>query len=140
MDAFAAGGVVNDQQLAFDIATKGSKDRERISRVLAIIRQHVGRDNAIKPAAVADLAKISYRDVQAVVKFLVEDMGKPIGTATSQPFGYYMIRDVRELQQNYRHFVRRGVSNLRHARAFNKASIVGPIVGQLEIEIGEKEQ
>ncbi len=127
-----------EEQLAFDITTKGSKDRRRIARVLAIIGRHVGRENAISMHAIAGETGITTRDIQAIVKFLVEERGKAIGTATARPFGYYMIRSLHELEDNFRHFVRRGVSNLKHARAFNKASAIGPIVGQLEMEIGDK--
>ncbi len=126
------------EQLAFDITTRGSKDRARIARVLAMIIRHVGRESAVSMHAITAATEIPTRDVQAIVKFLVEERGKAIGTATSKPFGYYMIRSLDELQDNYRHFIRRGVSNLKHARAFNRASAIGPIVGQLEIEIGDK--
>lgn len=129
---------MTDQQMAFDITTRGSKDRQRIARVLAIVSRHVGRENSVSMHEISATTSIPTRDVQAIVKFLVEERGKAIGTATSRPFGYYVIRSLDELEDNYRHFVRRGVSNLKHARAFNKASLIGPIVGQLETEIGDK--
>lgn len=127
-----------EEQLAFDITTKGSKDRRRIARVLAIVSRCVGRENSITMHEITAQTAIPTRDVQAIVKFLVEERGFAIGTATSRPFGYYMIRSVRELEDNYRHFIRRGVSNLKHARAFSKASTVEDIVGQVKIEIGDK--
>lgn len=126
------------EQLAFDITTKASKDRARIARVLMILRDHVGRENVISMHEIAQRTAIPTRDIQAIVKFLVEERGKAIGTATSRPFGYYMIRSIDELEKNYRHFIRRGVSNLKHARAFNKASTVEDIVGQVRLEIGDK--
>lgn len=126
------------EQLAFDLTTKGSRDRAAIAGVLDAIRRHIGRENAISMHEIAWLTGRSTRDIQAIVKFLVEERSVPIGTAVSKPFGYYLIRRESELRDNYRHFVRRGVSNLKHARAYNKASVVGPIVGQLEIEIREK--
>jgi hypothetical protein len=114
-----------------------TRDRVRVLKVLRIIRQHLGRENAISPRVVAIETEIDYRDVQAIVKYLVEYCSKPIGSTSGQPPGYYMIRNEDELAANYRHFLRRGISCLRHARAFNKASIVGPIVGQLELELNE---
>jgi hypothetical protein len=123
------------QQLRLELNGASPKDRARIARVLAVIRIHVGRDRAISMHAIAEQLRISTRDIQDIVKFLVEERSWPIGSATSKPFGYYLIRNEDELRQNYQHFVRRGVSNLRHARAYKKASIVGPIVGQLEIEV-----
>jgi hypothetical protein len=124
------------EQLVLNLSN--DKDRAKVARVLTLIHMRAGRANAISPKAVEEQTGVRYRDVQAIVKFLVEERGYAIGTATSEPFGYYVIRSEEELDQNYRHFVRRGVSNLKHARAFRKQSIVGPIVGQLEIEMGEK--
>lgn len=126
------------EQLSFDLTTKHSRDRVAIAVVLEQIRRHAGRENPITMHTIAAVAHVSARDVQAIVKFLVEERSYPIGTATSRPFGYYMIRTPDELRRNYAHFVRRGVSNLKHANAFKKGSIVGPIVGQLELEIDEQ--
>ena len=123
-------------QLALDLVAPA--DVKDVERVLAIIGRRVGRANAISMHYIARQVEIGTRDVQAIVKFLVEERQQPIGTATSKPFGYYMIESQDELRENYQHFVRRGVSNLKHARAYNQASIVGPIVGQLEIEAGDK--
>jgi hypothetical protein len=123
--------------LARDVTTP-TAERARAAKVLGVIRQHVGRASAVSMYEISQRTAVSPRDVQAIVKFLVEERGVPIGSATSEPFGYYVIRSEDELQDNYRHFVRRGVSNLRHASAFKKASIVGPIVGQLEIEVEDK--
>jgi len=126
---------MNDQ-LALDLVAPA--DVKDVERVLAIIGRRIGRANAISMHYIAREIGIGARDVQAIVKFLVEERQQPIGTATSKPFGYYMIESQDELRENYQHFVRRGVSNLKHARAYNQASIVGPIVGQLEIEAGDK--
>jgi hypothetical protein len=125
------------QQLRLELNGASPKDRARIARVLALIRTRIGRDRAVSMHAISEQLGLSTRDIQDIVKFLVEERSWPIGSATSKPFGYYLIRSEEELRQNYQHFVRRGVSNLRHARAYKKASIVGPIVGQLEMEVDE---
>lgn len=127
---------MNEQQLALDLTLKLS-DRQKAARVLAMVRRNVGRANAVTMHAIAAEVGISPRDVQAIVKFLVEERGCAIGTGTSAPFGYYLIRDLSELTENYRHFIRRGLSNIKHARAYYKASILGEIVGQLTIEAGD---
>ena len=126
------------EQLTFDLTTKGSRDRASIAKVLSVIRSFAGRENAVSMHYIAAHTGVSTRDIQDIVKFLVEERSVPIGSATSKPYGYYIIRSDEELRLNYQQFVRRGVSNLKHARAYNKASIVGPIVGQLEIEVGGK--
>ncbi|MCU1349509.1 MAG: hypothetical protein JWO56_2539 [Acidobacteria bacterium] len=116
----------------FDLSI-GSADRSHMAALLAILRKHVGRANAISKDEIERLTEIAGRDVQAIVKFLVEERSYPIGTAWSAPFGYYLIRDEHELALNFKQFLRRGVSNLRHAHAFNRSSLIAPIVGQLEL-------
>jgi hypothetical protein len=113
-------------------------DQLHIGEVLDLIRERVGRENAISMHEISRRLAIDKRDVQAIVKFLVEERSVPIGSAVQRPYGYYLIDSDDELRRNYQHFVRRGVSNLKHARAYMNASVVGPIVGQLEIEIEEK--
>lgn len=127
---------MNEQQLALDLTLKLS-DRQKAAKVLGIIRRHVGRANAVSMHSIADAVGISARDVQAIVKFLVEERECAIGTSTARPFGYYSIRGLAELETNYRHFIRRGLSNIKHARAYMKPATLGPIVGQLEIEAGD---
>jgi hypothetical protein len=125
---------VNDQ-LPLQFAS--SADRDVIVRVWDVIRRHSGSEDPISIGDVARLADVTERNVQAAVKLLVEDLGKPIGSNWRAPYGYYVITNEDELRQNFQRFLRRGVSNLKHARAYNSASVVGQVVGQLEIEIEE---
>lgn len=126
------------QQLALDLANPA--DAALIRKVFRVISDHAGRENAIALHRVARAVDASPRDVQEAVKVLVEGQAQPIGTAWSKPFGYYLIVSEAELVKNFRQFMRRGISNLKHARAYNKASVVGPIVGQLEMEIQEDQR
>jgi hypothetical protein len=122
------------QQLPLDLNGASPADRSKIARVLAIIRVRVGRAHAVSMHEIAARTGIATRDIQEIVKTLVEERSIPIGSATTKPYGYYLIRSEDELRENYQHFVRRGVSNIRHARAYNKAATIADIVGQLEIE------
>jgi hypothetical protein len=121
-------------------ATIQPRDRAVIDRVLSLIRLHVGSSDPISLERIAELTGISTRSIQSIVKFVVEEEAEPIGTNTKEPFGYYVIESDVELRKNYGHFLRRGLSNLKHARAYNKQSIVGPIVGQLELEATDTER
>jgi hypothetical protein len=126
------------QQLPLDLNGASPADRSKIARVLAIIRVHVGRDRAISMHEIAARTGVSTRDIQDIVKTLVEERSIPIGSATTKPYGYYVIRSEKELEENYQHFVRRGVSNIRHARAFNKPATIEDIVRQVKLEIEAK--
>ena len=81
-----------------------------------------------------ETAGAAIRDVQAIVKYLGEERAVPIGSRTSAPWGYYIVVDEAELTANFQQLKRRALSTRRHARAFLRPSIVGPIVGQQEIE------
>lgn len=110
------------------------QDRSKIDRVLEVISEHRGSENPIRGCQVAKLTGVSERDVQAIVKYLGEERGVPIGSKTSAPWGYYIVVDEAELTANFQQLKRRAASTWRHARAFLRPSIVGPIVGQREIE------
>ena len=121
-------------QLPLDLTGASARERSDVVQVLSIIRRHVGRDNPLPLSAIAAGTNIDTRGIQEIVKFLTEERSIPIGTAWSEPFGYYIIRADRELATNYHQFLRRGLSNIKHANAYRRPSIVGPIAGQLEIE------
>lgn len=125
------------QQLPLEWQVRGSNDRVRINQVLAIIRPHRGRDAAISMHSICASTGISTRVVQAIVKFLVEERHLPIGTAVSKPYGYFWIETMEERRSVRNHFVRRALSNLDHAKAYDSDSIVAPIVGQIEMNFPE---
>jgi hypothetical protein len=86
---------------------------------------------------IARETKTNTRLIQAIVKFLVEERHLPIGTAPSKPYGYFWIETMDERRTVRNHFVRRALSNLQHARAYDSDSIVAPLVGQIEMKFPE---
>lgn len=117
---------------------KGSEDRRRARVVLAIVREHRGRASAIDMHAIAARTGITTREIQSIVKTLVEEHHLPIGTATSRPFGYFWIATNEERKEVRDHFVRRALSNLQHAKAFDDQKLVAEFIGQMEIKFGEQ--
>lgn len=119
-------------------AAVSAVDAFKIEKVLAIIQQHHGSADPIRGIEVAVKAELTGRDpereVQAIVKFLLEERSVPIGSKTSPPYGYYVIEDEKELRRNIEQLKRRALSTLRHMHALERASVAGPIVGQAEIE------
>lgn len=116
---------------------KGSEDRRRARSVLAIVREHRGRAAAIDMHAIASRTGITTREIQTIVKTLVEEHHLPIGTATSRPFGYFWIATNEERKKVRAHFVRRALSTLNHAKAFDSEHIVADLIGQLKLRFAE---
>jgi hypothetical protein len=111
-----------------------AKDRAKVERVLAVIAEHRGKANPIRGRVVAERTEVSERDVQEIVKYLGEECSVPIGSKTSAPWGYYIVVDEAELRANYEQLKRRAASTWKHAKSFLTPSVVGPIVGQAQIE------
>jgi len=101
-----------------------------------MIRPRQGRDRAITMHEIAEATGMSTREVQAAVKSLVEDFHVPIGTAMQRPFGYFFIRDNDERRRCRDHFIRRAMSNLNRAKAYDSAAIVAPLIGQIKLQFG----
>ncbi len=123
------------EQLRIDFATP--EERRQVAAVLAVIRPCRGRAAAISMKEIADRTDVSERAVQAIVKFLVEERQVAIGTATSRPFGYFMLASDAERRAVRNHFLRRALSTLEHAKAFDQDGIVGPLVGQARLALEE---
>jgi len=121
------------------LAIRDSATRRKVVEVLSLIRRCKGRAAAVSMHVITEETGISTREVQAFVKFLVEERHLPIGTGTSKPYGYFWIVTDQERRSVRNQFIRRGVSNLDHARAFDDQQLVGPIVGQLELALKGEE-
>jgi hypothetical protein len=132
-------GVIRHLPLEYQV--RGSAERQVIARVLRLLRRHIGAGQAIRAAAVVEELGLTggdpARDVQTIVKFLVEERYLPIGTLPRPPYGYFWIETNDERRAVRDHLVRRAISILIHARAFDTDSIVAPLLGQLELEFPE---
>lgn len=121
------------------LAIRDSGARNRVAAVLNRIRRCKGRDAAVSMHTIAEETQLDTRDIQAIVAFLVVERNVPIGTAASKPYGYFLIVTEKERREVRNHFIRRGVSTLAHAKAYDNEQLVGPIVGQLELALKEEE-
>lgn len=104
-------------------------------RVLTEVRRRCGKPAAIAVADLAAATGIEERRVQQVVKHLVERHQAPIGTATKPPFGYYWIVSDEERREVRDSLVRRAVSTLQRARAYDRSGWVARLIGQAELEL-----
>lgn len=117
--------------------TAPAEDLE-VLRVMHLVRQHEGRAAAISMHEIERLTGIPARSIQSIVKLLVEERHLPIGTSTSKPFGYFWIVTEGERRECRNHLLRRALSTLRHAQALDSEAVVGPLVGQLELTVGDE--
>jgi len=126
--------------LAHLVGSRHNEARRRVNTIVSRLRPLKGRAAAISMHAIAAETEISTRDIQAIVKYLVEERHFPIGTAMSEPRGYFWIASEAERRAVRNHFIRRGRSVLEHARAYDSEDIVGPLLGQLDLVFKEEEQ
>jgi hypothetical protein len=124
-------------QLPIDFSP--AEDRTKVFAVFKLIRERRGRERAISMHVISGLTEITTREIQAIVKYLVEERHRPIGSSMGRPFGYFWITSEQERRSVRNHFVRRALSTLQHAKAYDADAIVAPIVGQLELLVSEEE-
>jgi len=110
------------------------------ARVLATVRARRGKAAAIPVPDLAVEAGMDERRVQQVVKHLVEEHQAPVGTATTAPCGYYWIVTDEERREVRNSLVRRAVSTLRRARAYDRSGWVAGLIGQAELELGDRRE
>lgn len=124
------------EQLAIPFASP--EERRQVAAVLGVIRSRRGRAAAIPMQEIAARTGVTERSVQSIVKFLVEERQIPIGTATSRPFGYFILASDAERRACRNSLLRRALSTLEHAKAFDQDGIVAPLVGQAKLALEEE--
>lgn len=106
-------------------------------KVWQAVSVHRGAGNAIRVASLRIITGLNERGIRQAVKELIEDHGKPIGSTTAAPAGYYVIDSDEERKKVQRGLYGRAMSILRRARAYEANPIrrkwVSGIVGQLQL-------
>lgn len=128
---------MTDQLDMFNQDLKGLSEEE--AAVYKVIRDHRGREKAIKVDKVAWETSIQSVRVREIVSHLVVRHGKLIGSATGNPPGFYIIEDREELREHIRSLQHRGIMCLVRAAALAKTSIED-IFGQARLEQEEYER
>ncbi|MDZ4042895.1 MAG: hypothetical protein U1D96_05295 [Eubacteriales bacterium] len=104
-------------------------------RIAKIIFKHRGRSNPVQVTVLSYKTGIDQRKVREIVKGLIEDHLLPIGSTSSKPAGYYVITDPRELRLVRRSLIRRAVSILNRAKAYDRGGWVSEMAGQLTMRL-----
>jgi biotin operon repressor len=102
------------------------------TRVLSLIQR--GRENAISMPALAAGCGISTRELQSIVKHLIEEHGVLIASATGKNHGYYYPETEEEFRAAADQLVHRIISLAKRLRAMNKESYER-IFGQGRMEL-----
>ena len=112
---------MNDQLNIFNQDLEGLDEEE--APVWKIIRELRGRESAVKVDQIAWQTGLKAQRVREVVAHLIIEHGKIIGSATSQPPGYYVIVDAEELRAHIKSLRHRGIMCLVRASKLSKQSI-----------------
>lgn len=103
------------------------------ARVLAALKLRRGRERAIVSRELAAEAGVDQRRLRTILRHLVLDHLVPIGSATGEPAGYYVITSEDERQRVRDGLFGRALRVLQRARAFDRAGIADRLVGQLRM-------
>ncbi len=94
---------------------------------------HRGRDRAIVSRELADAAGVDSRRLRTILRHLVVQHLVPVGSATGEPAGYYLITCEDERRRVRDGLFCRGLRVLERARAFDRDGIADRLVGQLRM-------
>lgn len=102
--------------------------------VLQIIKGH-SKENPVPRLTLAAMSGLTGREVQKVVRRLIMDYGKPIGSSTSKENpGYYMISNFRENEETCEKLKKRALKILARVAAQKKTGL-REYLDQLRLEI-----
>ena len=95
-----------------------------------------GKENAVPVAEIVRRVPFADRHVRALVKELLEEHRKPIGSCKS---GFYVIETAEESRECRHTWLSWGLSAVKRACALKNNARLRRILGQLELEIAEEE-
>ncbi|WP_447978111.1 hypothetical protein [Candidatus Nitrospira bockiana] len=98
------------------------------------IQRHEGRASALSLEHLAAVTAIAPRIVQRIVKHLIEHHHCPIGSATGEPHGYYVIRTTDEQTRAERQLEHRIIKTAQRLAALRK-NTPADVLGQLTMEL-----
>lgn len=106
-------------------------------RVWSVLRGHKGQDHAITRARLAEATGLDDRRMRQVLAHLRKRHGRPIGSVSSPPGGYYVIRQAREARSVLRQYWRRVLDQLETIQVLERKQLP-ELVGQLSMRLAER--
>ena len=91
------------------------------AQLLNILRQHQGRQNAIKACDLAALLNENERAVRLAIRELIAE-GVPVASSTESPAGYFIITTYAEIQEYSESIKGRLIEDAIRRRNFRRAA------------------
>lgn len=104
------------------------------SRVLAVLREHRGRQAAIGKAELSAQIGCGERRLRQLIKHLIEEHREPIGSCSAPPAGYFWIDTEAELDLAM-HELRTRIIEMAKRMAHLKKNSLADVLGQLALEL-----
>ena len=115
------------------LITTEMTERERVAA--GVIERHRGKDAPIAREHLAALVGCSTRDVEQLVKHLIERHGCPIGSCCgSKVHGYYTITDAEDLARTAENLRARAMSLLKRLARLRQTTELD-VLGQLRLDL-----
>lgn len=90
--------------------------------VWTVLARHRGRQQAVGLDVVAIAADLSERRVQQAIAALIEEHGRPIGSACTRPMGYFVIETEEELAESLSQLTHRITALARRVAALRQST------------------
>lgn len=103
------------------------------SKYYGVLWDHVGEENAVSAADLAELSDLSGREVRAMHNHMLFDHNLPVLSAAGPKGGYWIAENEGEARQFYDAFRRRGLTGLVKASRGKQSAMVD-MVTQLSFE------
>ena len=115
------------------LVTTDMTDSERL--VAGIIERHRGKETPVAREQLALLVGVTTREVERIVKHLVERHGCPIGSVCgSRVHGYYVITDAEDLARTAENLRARAMSLLKRLARLRQTTELD-VLGQLRLDL-----
>lgn len=115
-----------DEQLAIHYDRMSPRE----AAAWGVLQTRRGKASALSVPALAVHVGVPERDLQEIVRSLIVRFGKPIGSTSGSPHGYYLCVDEADLLDNHRQCRKRGLLMLLRANAYRRDPMIEQFVGQ----------
>lgn len=107
------------------------------ARVLAALKLRRGRERAIVSRELAAEAGVDPRRLRTILRHLAIHHLVPVGSATGEPAGYYVITSDDERTRVRDSLLCRALRILERSRAFDRSGMADRYVGQFRLQLVE---